>query len=374
MSAQKGKFDPRIISKPGAQPTLHRSFFGVVTAAFWALYLYLWLPLLTLILWLLGVRTTIFELYLREHQVDPFLVLALPAMAAIAAAVLILWAEYNRWRFKGKERRSAQANIGLDRVAAALHATPEIATALNAGRISVLHMDQERAYPLSVTAIAPTAPVTPALPPTPPAESRTLVPAPKPGHWLVLVGLLLIAAAIAALVLISHTYTDPGLRRPVPMGTSAFDEATRQLRTAMIEPPPALPVPAPSAVQPQAPAKAPATAQKQAAAKKEARKPRKEKSARATNATATPIPGQSPKPEYPRASLRGGEGGLVVLRVTVAANGSPTRIDFARRSRIGALDRAARDAVMRWRFNPAMREGKPVASTVLVPVEFKPER
>lgn len=376
MNAARGKFDPRIISKPSAQPTLHRSFFGIITAAFWALYLYLWLPLLTLVLWLFGIRTTIFELYLREHQIDPFLILALPLIAIAATILLILWAEYNRWRFKDKERRSPQADITLDRVAAALHATPEIAAELNSGRISILHMDQERAFPLSVTAVAPTAPTTPSPPPAPPAESRTLLPGTKSSRWLVPLGLLLIAVAVGALVLISHTYTDPVLHRPVPQGTSAFTEATKELQAAIDEAQRQTQVsqqtqtPPQSTVEPQAEKKVVA---KQTETKKP-KKEKKDKKPRPTTTAAKPIPGQSPKPPYPREALRGGEGGLVVLRVTVGPDGRPTKVDFARRSRVRELDRVAHDTVMRWNFTPAVRNGKPVASTVLVPVEFTPDR
>jgi protein TonB len=35
------------------------------------------------------------------------------------------------------------------------------------------------------------------------------------------------------------------------------------------------------------------------------------------------------------------------------------------------LDRAATDAVKRWRFEPARRGADPVASWVLLPVEFR---
>jgi protein TonB len=35
------------------------------------------------------------------------------------------------------------------------------------------------------------------------------------------------------------------------------------------------------------------------------------------------------------------------------------------------LDAAAREAVMRWRFQPGMQHGKPVACWVVVPVRFR---
>ena len=35
------------------------------------------------------------------------------------------------------------------------------------------------------------------------------------------------------------------------------------------------------------------------------------------------------------------------------------------------LDRAVTSAVLKWRFEPAMKDGKAIAGAVVVPVEFK---
>lgn len=142
------KHDSRIIDKPWQQTRLHRSFFGIVTAAFWLIYAYLWLPLATLALWLLGVRTAVFELYLREHQVEPFLLVALPLLAFAAALLLIAWAEYNRYRFSEKDRRSAHADVGHDEVAATFGASMEVALGLHGSKVVALSMGDE-AQPLA---------------------------------------------------------------------------------------------------------------------------------------------------------------------------------------------------------------------------------
>ncbi|TWI03596.1 biofilm PGA synthesis protein PgaD [Luteimonas cucumeris] len=137
------KHDSRIIDKPWQLPRLHRSFFGIVTAAFWLLYAYLWLPLATLILWLIGIRTATFELYLREQAVEPFLLIALPVLAMASAALLIAWAEYNRFRFNGKDRRNAHANVGHDEIAGSFGASMEIALGLAGSKIAMLNMDRD---------------------------------------------------------------------------------------------------------------------------------------------------------------------------------------------------------------------------------------
>ncbi|WP_407351484.1 TonB family protein [Luteimonas sp. R10] len=80
------------------------------------------------------------------------------------------------------------------------------------------------------------------------------------------------------------------------------------------------------------------------------------------------------EPSYPPTALRAQEEGTVLLRVQVDAQGNPTEVDVARSSRSRELDRAARDAVRRWKFSPAMENGQAVASTVEVPIDFRMDR
>ncbi len=62
--------------------------------------------------------------------------------------------------------------------------------------------------------------------------------------------------------------------------------------------------------------------------------------------------------------------GEVRLKVTVDAEGRPTDWSVETSSGHERLDRAAMQAVEKWRFEPATRGGKPVAGTVIVPMEF----
>ncbi|QWP74962.1 TonB family protein [Lysobacter sp. K5869] len=90
---------------------------------------------------------------------------------------------------------------------------------------------------------------------------------------------------------------------------------------------------------------------------------------RATDAVAL---ARNPAPRYPATALRRGEGGTVVLRVNVGADGRADEVAVTRRSGSRDLDRAALSAVRDWRFKPATRNGREVASVVQQPVEFRP--
>ena len=84
-----------------------------------------------------------------------------------------------------------------------------------------------------------------------------------------------------------------------------------------------------------------------------------------------PQPVRSPAPRYPREAQRRGESGTVVLRVHIDADGRPRDIDLVEGSGSRSLDRAAVDAVRRWRFDPAIRNGRPTEGTLQVPITFR---
>lgn len=86
-----------------------------------------------------------------------------------------------------------------------------------------------------------------------------------------------------------------------------------------------------------------------------------------------PVPIRSPSPRYPRASLRRGESGEVLVQVLVDADGRAREVGISRSSSYPALDQAAVSAVRRWRFQPALQHGRPVAQTIQVPVMFSPQ-
>ena len=79
-----------------------------------------------------------------------------------------------------------------------------------------------------------------------------------------------------------------------------------------------------------------------------------------------------PEPEI--AALRNRESGTVLLRVHVDTSGNPYAVDLLKSSRSRSLDRAAAEAVKRWRFRPAMQGGRPVPGEVQVPITFNAER
>lgn len=79
----------------------------------------------------------------------------------------------------------------------------------------------------------------------------------------------------------------------------------------------------------------------------------------------------NPRPAYPMLSRRLREEGQVMLRVLVSSEGQPARVELRTSSGSDRLDRAAQEAVARWRFVPARRGDVAIEAWVLVPIVFK---
>lgn len=78
-------------------------------------------------------------------------------------------------------------------------------------------------------------------------------------------------------------------------------------------------------------------------------------------------------PVYPRESRLLKEEGQVMLTVYVDQRGKPVDINVRKTSGFDRLDLAAVEAVSKWCFYPATKDGEPVAARVVVPVTFSLE-
>ena len=86
---------------------------------------------------------------------------------------------------------------------------------------------------------------------------------------------------------------------------------------------------------------------------------------------AVPRGGYQVRPTYPASARRLGVEGTTLLGVLVADDGRVTEIVVKQSAGHPDLDRAAADAVRRWRFEPARQGNEAVSMWVLLPVEFR---
>lgn len=127
-----------IINRPHRQPHLQRTLFTLITMVAWTLWISLWLPVLTLIAWLLGLESAYQKLGLMHPlQAADNLSIVL-GIAVVCVLSMGSWSEYNRLRFAGKQRRRGNRVLDIEEMAPALAASVETARQLRARPRSVI--------------------------------------------------------------------------------------------------------------------------------------------------------------------------------------------------------------------------------------------
>lgn len=131
------------IHRPTLQAGHGKLVFRILTAIAWALYLYLWLPLATLALWWGGAHLGLHELRRYPQYVDLDLFVVVAKAFAVALVLLLGWAEYNRRRFQGVDRRQPQPALDPAETAQAMACSPALARQLRLSRRAIVRLDEE---------------------------------------------------------------------------------------------------------------------------------------------------------------------------------------------------------------------------------------
>ena len=87
--------------------------------------------------------------------------------------------------------------------------------------------------------------------------------------------------------------------------------------------------------------------------------------------TSVPRVISAPLPEYPAAAHAAKEKGSVRLSFVVNSNGQTCNVKIIKHLKPD-LDATALEAISAWKFQPAVRNGKPVAVRLETSVDFKP--
>lgn len=111
-------YNPLIIEAPELQSHAQRYGWSSVTLFFWMLYIYLWLPFITLITWWIGLKIfhrQIIELHGYEGVIDKLGLYSV--IVIILSIILIGWARIENYRFKDAARRVGRNNVSIAEVA-----------------------------------------------------------------------------------------------------------------------------------------------------------------------------------------------------------------------------------------------------------------
>lgn len=84
-----------------------------------------------------------------------------------------------------------------------------------------------------------------------------------------------------------------------------------------------------------------------------------------------PTPVNKLPPIYPSSLLNKGVGGRVLVSCTIDSNGRVANTSIKQSSGHAELDRAAVNAVNKWKFRPATKAGRKIKATCVVPFNFE---
>ncbi|MFT3868562.1 MAG: energy transducer TonB [Nibricoccus sp.] len=91
-----------------------------------------------------------------------------------------------------------------------------------------------------------------------------------------------------------------------------------------------------------------------------------------TKVDVNPVPVKTPPPDYPDAMKRQGVSGVVAVSIVIDEKGSVVSTTVAKSSQ-PEFETPAMEAVKKWKFKPAQKDGVPVKMKVTVPIRFNLE-
>jgi biofilm PGA synthesis protein PgaD len=134
--------NPLIIDRPDRQAWEQKALFGALTAAFWVLWVFLWLPLATLLGWLFFGYQFQFHMVTLDGYQGFLNLLRIYALVILAmSGALILWAKYNHLRFRGMDRRKEIPPPTNDQLAALHHQSVQTIAQWQSYQVMTIHHD-----------------------------------------------------------------------------------------------------------------------------------------------------------------------------------------------------------------------------------------
>lgn len=131
---------PRIIHRPDLQSRRQRSLFALLAGIGWLVWLYLFLPLVTLLGWHFGVVR--FRDYVIDSQSHTWASLTIYVITiAGAGAALLIWAFYNYRRFRHADRRRPAAPMTAERLAITYGMNADEVARLQQARVATFEHD-----------------------------------------------------------------------------------------------------------------------------------------------------------------------------------------------------------------------------------------
>lgn len=137
---------PPLVERADLQSPRQRTLYGALTLAFWAFWFYLWLPILALLAWALGMQQAFKYMIVLGGYHEVIRVVGLYCLVVLLlGGGLVLWAVYNIFRFRGIENRKVSLPVTAAEIGRDFAQNPEsVARWQSEQRLYVTHDDKGR--------------------------------------------------------------------------------------------------------------------------------------------------------------------------------------------------------------------------------------
>ncbi|NGP53114.1 poly-beta-1,6-N-acetyl-D-glucosamine biosynthesis protein PgaD [Thioalkalivibrio sp. XN8] len=134
---------PEILYRPELQPVGQRTLYSVLTLIAWTVWLYLFVPLISLLAWWFGIDAFSRHLLEPADRSDAITLLGYAGVVVLSAVVIVAWSFYNLQRYGGLDRRKPISPVSDEDLRARHGIDAGTLAALRGERRMVLHLDPE---------------------------------------------------------------------------------------------------------------------------------------------------------------------------------------------------------------------------------------
>lgn len=145
---------PLIIEYPELQSPARKTLSSVITTMAWTLWLYLWLPLFSLIAWGAGIQLMIVEVFLPDRGEDMRELVRLISYVVLITLVVVVWSQYNLRRYGRRNRRIHIPDVNKATLARYYEISPQMLENLRNQRLLTLDYCNDH-QPVLVDTAAP---------------------------------------------------------------------------------------------------------------------------------------------------------------------------------------------------------------------------
>lgn len=132
-----------IIDIPSLQSLKQRFGYSVLTFLFWVLWIYLWLPLVSLFAWWVGVDLFYQEMIVKGgSQAVVQMVVWFSLVVLLSGVTFLGWAAYNLFRFRNKNRRKAIEAVKMADMAKVFNVSVKQLSKYHHTKCLVIHHDK----------------------------------------------------------------------------------------------------------------------------------------------------------------------------------------------------------------------------------------